>query len=233
MVAIIFLPATAEAEEASDGEDNSFFGPARVRMIINLGLELPHELKLTGHFLPAPNLLGELTPLAYLGIHWAPINWGGFELLGGFNWGKQEGIISLRLNAQARSFWFWGDIEFSIPSGDRYYFAQFQWQPLRWLAVGGEIEGWGPLDSRGSNGGGPNILFCFPPWAQLVTTIHLREEGGELWGEFFARLVLNFVIPRREEGEEPEADRDAPGAEPEEEPSAPTTTEGRRRPFIF
>jgi hypothetical protein len=211
IAAAMALPSTARAEKDT-------FGPARIRLIVNLAHRLPHELEVRAHLIPAPNLLGELAPLGFLGLHWAPANWFGAELVMGYNWGAQEAIVSLRLNAQARTFWAWGDVEFRLPSGGWYYFFQVEWQPLRWLAIGGETEGWGPIDGRGSNGGGPNILIGFPPWGHVAFAIHIREGEGDAWGEFFARLVVNIASPPPD---------DPPADPPLPEPNPPVATQPR------
>src|SRR3989339_598828 len=220
-LAIVAITATIFCSAPATSEVGGAFGPAGVRVVVTLGLELPHGLELRGHFIPAPNLLGELAPLAYVGLHWAPATWFGGELVVGFNWGKQEGIGSLRLDIHTRTFWAWGDVEFRFPSGGWYYFFQAEWQPLRWLAIGGEAEGWGPIGERGSNGGGPNILFGFPPWGHIALAVHFREAGGEVWAEFFGRLIINFSVPRPPPPEPPVA----PAPEPEPAPDPPPAPE--------
>jgi len=166
--------------------------PSRVRLLIHGKVSLTESVGLSGHFIPAPNLLGEVAPLTFLELNWTPVSWLTISPTVGWAFKPDEVIVSLRLNPKYKKLWGWIDMEVRPQSLAGYWFAQVEYQCLDWLHVGVEEESWGNFEEwEGfSHGGGPNILLRFGRFG-IDLTVHARDisENG-LGAEFFLRAHL-------------------------------------------
>ena len=157
-------------------------GQARARLLIHGDHPLDGE---KGRF----NLLGELvlpnigvTPMpavVEIGTKWKAHSGLNVEAFAGFEFGPNQGILSLRLHPHSKHFWGYVMAEAFIPHGGAYFFTQIDWiVPLKgkWLHLGIEQESWGEYAhlSEINFGAGPNILFMFKKFG-LELTLHARE----------------------------------------------------------
>jgi len=167
--------------------------PSRVRLLIHGNVPLTENVGLSGHFIPAPNLLGEVAPITFLEVNWKLASWLTISPTVGWAFKPDEVIASLRLSPKYKNFWGWVDMEIRPQSLAGYWFVQAQYQCLPWLHVGLEEESWGNFEEwdKFSHGGGPNVLLRFGQHFGIDLALHARDvpENG-VGAEFFLRAHL-------------------------------------------
>ncbi|MDD5043479.1 MAG: hypothetical protein PHD51_02290 [Patescibacteria group bacterium] len=169
------LFAYAEAKEETDNWSDASF-----RLLVHAEKRLNDFSALTLHFIPAGNLIGELSPYLYAG---AKFNLGhGFALEPSVGWNFRPGddaapIISLMPCYTDDYIFFWGDVEYNHwPIDELYYFGMIDYRLFnKSLMVGLEGEGWGEIDwDKQSIGGGPNMTLSYGQ-VELNLAIHYRR----------------------------------------------------------
>lgn len=188
---VLFYASSAWAEEETKSEDDSAFHPSRVRLLLHGSLNFAETLQLRAHFIPAPNLRGDITPLLYLGLGWQVWEHLNLEPVVGYATGSENPIFSLRLSPKIWRLRGWADIEIQVPSLNGYWFANLDFKIYNWLLVGIEGEGWGQYgDAKSwSHGFGPNILLRFGILG-LDLALHIRDKEHVTKPEFFIRVHL-------------------------------------------
>ena len=168
------LPYNAYAEEAEEDNNINF----RVRLLIHSNWEINKNLAIRAHFIPAPNLIGNLAPLMYIGLGWQAVEWLNIEPVIGWNFGIQEPMLSVRITPSFQNSYVWIDIELCLPSLNGYWFFQAEVKIRPWLHAGFEYEGWGNYTDRPTqnHGAGPNILLR-SRYVGLDFTLHIRNSG--------------------------------------------------------
>jgi hypothetical protein len=168
---LLFTPTVSSAEE----ENSVSF---RARLLIHHEWSLRENLGIRVHFIPAPNLIGEFSPLVYLGLGWQVSEHLNIEPVVGWNLGIQEPVLSVRITPTIGNAYAWIDLEIMLPSLRGYWFFQAQYKLRPWLHIGFEYEGWGNYKDRStqSHGVGPNILLRSEHLG-LDLTIHIRENS--------------------------------------------------------
>lgn len=184
LVAILF---------SGKAEANTFH-PSRVRLLAHGSYQFDDALGISGHFIPAGNLMGELAPLAYMTIDWTPTPYLTISPCLGWSFKPDEVITSLRLTPKYKDFYGWVDFEVRPRSWSFYWFAQAEWKAATWLHLGVEEESWGGFEefSQASHGGGPNVLFRFGKVVGMDFTMHARQLDNVVRPEFFLRFHLFF-----------------------------------------
>ena len=184
--ALITVLATASAQ----AEGNTF-RPSRVRLLIFGKQKLSDQLELRGDFIPAGNLVGELAPLAYVGLGYTPSDSLDLAAAAGWAFVPDEPIASVRVAPTFGRFWIWSDFEINRPSNDGYYFVQAEYKAAEVVHFGAEAEGWGNcMDGGWSNGAGPNLLLRFGKQVGFDLALHVRDQDDELKPEFVTRFLL-------------------------------------------
>lgn len=170
------------------------FHPSRVRLLLHGSYQFDDTLGISGHFIPAGNLMGELAPLAYMTVDWTPTPYLTISPCLGWSFKPDEVIASLRLTPQYKDFYGWVDFEVRPQSWFFYWFAQAEWKATNWLHFGAEEESWGGFEefTLASHGGGPNILFRFGQYVGIDLALHARHLDGNVKPEFFFRFHLFF-----------------------------------------
>lgn len=170
------------------------FHPSRVRLLMHGSYQFDDRLGISGHFIPAGNLIGELAPLAYMTVDWTPTPYLTISPCLGWSFKPDEAITSLRLTPKYKDFYGWIDFEVRPQSWSFYWFAQAEWKATPWLHLGIEEESWGGFEqfAQASHGGGPNVLFRFGQNVGIDLALHSRWIGEDVKPEFFFRFHLFF-----------------------------------------
>ena len=155
--------------------------PPRVRLALHAGQKLAPKMKLVGHFLPSPDLMNGLAPMAYLELQLKPNKWLTVGPAIGYDFSARGAIIALRIAPQHKKFWAWGDFEWTAPQNLGYSFLQLQVKALQWLSLGAEYEFWGLMKDpkTWSFGGGPNIIFHLGKKFVFEIAVHFRKGQGQ------------------------------------------------------
>ena len=155
--------------------------PARVRLLIHGSLRMNKDITINSHFIPSANLIGPLSPIAYLGLGWQVSKHFHLEIAAGWSFGEMdEPILSLRPSGRFGKISFWGLMDLQ-PSAAGYWFIQSEFHPLKFLALGLEGEGWGSFTEGGWNiGFGPNLVLSMGPF-EVNLSLHIRHDPKEGW----------------------------------------------------
>lgn len=182
--AIIFTTSSVNAGEKT-------FHPSRTRLLLFGKQKVADQLELRADFVPAGNLLGELSPLAYLGPGYTPAEWIDLAAAVGWAFKPDEPIASIRVAPTFGRFWVWSEIDLNLPSDDGYYFVQAEFKVADAVHFGAETEGWGNFQNGGwSHGAGPNLLLRFGKQVGFDLAVHARDQDEELKPEFVTRFLL-------------------------------------------
>lgn len=190
LVLLTLLTLTTFTEVKADDE----FHQSRARLIINAAKEVKDDLFVKARFVPAPNLLGDITPMVYLGVG-ASQKLFGFEVVGSLGWSfvLDEPFASVMMGLRYERVVAGLQFDTRFPSLQGYWSANLDYNVIQnWLLLGVEGEGWGTFTKgEWSNGGGPNVLILFGDM-RVDLALHARDIGGELKPEFSIRTILNF-----------------------------------------
>lgn len=187
VLVVVAMTLVASFAQAEDGK----FHDSRIRLLMFGKQPIAEQLELRTDFIPAPNLLGDLAPMAYVGVGYTPSENLDLAASAGWAFAPDEPIASVRVSPSVGSFYAWSDLEVNLPSKDVYYFAQVEYKAVDALHFGLETEGWGNVDKGGwSHGAGPNVLLRFGKQFGVDLALHGRELDSHFKPEFVTRVLL-------------------------------------------
>ncbi len=186
IVLAIFISSNVKADEPN-------FHPSRIRLVTHGNHKIDDNWKLKGRFIPSPNLIGELTPLSYLGTGYKATPWLNLELYTGWSWQDDEALISFTPIIKHAGFVIriQGDIRAKTKKSYYIVTANYFVTP-KFLAFGFEAEGWGLINKAETwaHGVGPNTLLRIGPNFGMDLTVHIRSYEKTILPEFFTRIHI-------------------------------------------